>query len=336
MRPRNHRGQCRAALAVLLGACRIGQAVTDEPPAFVLPARPRSPLYFATDRPDPQVTRAGLAGSGGAGRQSEEAGGQSGNAILIFPPGDLYPPYIADPHRVGFGMAWLDFAKSDIATSGLKRVALKAGARIGLVRVHPRKRPEGGWQFSLEGGYNAQFDAEYSLDAIGWDGNYGALITGCPAPGLAVKLGMLHDSAHVGDEYAERTGRRRLGYTRHEFVAAVSRVLAEHGRMYAEGGWGYRLSNAELMDPGRAQIGLEFEIPRCFSNGRFGWYAAVDLSAMEEQDWRLDTSLQIGLVVHSHSRTWRVGLERCDGRPTLGEFFQDDETYTAVGLWWDL
>jgi hypothetical protein len=35
-------------------------------------------------------------------------------------------------------------------------------------------------------------------------------------------------------------------------------------------------------------------------------------------------------------RTWRLGVELYDGRPNLGEFFQDSEAHVALGVWLDL
>ena len=61
--------------------------------------------------------------------------------------------------------------------------------------------------------------------------------------------GTKHDSAHVGDEHSERTGRQRIGYTREELVAGVSWRPARKWRIYAEGGFGYGLD--DFQDPGR-------------------------------------------------------------------------------------
>lgn len=261
---------------------------------------------------------------------------RSGHTLLIFPQGALYPQYIADPHRAGFSIQYLSFSKTSIAESGASRAGLKAGGRFGLVRIHPPGQVNHGWQLSIEGGFDAQFDLDHSYDNIGWDGNYGLLLTAVPGRGLALKFGMLHISSHVGDEYAERTGRQRIGYTRHELVTGISWAMDERWRIYAEGGWGYSLSNRELQKPGRMQLGLEFEAAKGLWKQCLGWYAALDTSAMEELNWHIDTSLQLGLVLHSGDRAWRLGIERYDGRSTIGEFFQDDESYIALSLWLDV
>ena len=254
----------------------------------------------------------------------------------LFPVADLYPPYAADPHRAGFGVQWLNFTDTAIPDSGDSRVALRAGGRFGIVRMHPPGEEERGWQISLEGGFNAQFDADHQLDNIGWDGRYGLVTTSAPSGQWAFKFGVLHDSAHLGDEYMERTGRERLGYTRHELAAAASWFPDKRFRAYLEAGWGYDLSNKQLQEPGRIQSGLEYESPPWPGKGRISWYGAADFSAMEERNWRMDRSLQAGLVTHAGNRTWRFGIEWYNGRPPLGELFQFTEEYVSLGLWVDI
>jgi len=259
----------------------------------------------------------------------------SGKTLLLFPTGALYPRYIADPHRVGFGIQMAFFSRTGIAESGDSRVVLRLGGSFGIVRVHPPGQPDRGWQLNVEGGFDGQFDADFSLDNIGWDGNYAITVTSAGDSDIAVKFGMLHTSSHVGDEYNERIIGGRP-YTRHELLAAMSWAVNERWRTYIEGGWGYDLRNEELMEPGRMQVGVEFEDAESLWQGRMGWYTALDVSAMEERDWRMDTSLQAGVVFRSRDRKWRFGIERYDGRPPIGEFFQDTETYTALGVWMDI
>lgn len=254
----------------------------------------------------------------------------------LFPASNLYPAYAADPQKMGFGVQWLNFTDTSIPDSGSRRVALRAGGSFGVASMHPAGEEDRGWQISLEGGFNAQFDAVHSLDNIGWDGRYGLVVSSAQSDQWAFKFGVLHDSAHVGDEYAERTGRKRLGYTRHELAAGASWFPKKLMRTYFEAGWGYELSNKELQEPGRIQFGLEYELPLWPGKNQIGWYGAADFSAMEERDWRLDRSLQAGLVTHRGGRTWRFGIEWYNGRPPLGEFFQYTEEYVSLGLWIDI
>ena len=256
--------------------------------------------------------------------------------MTFFPPGDLYPQYAADPHRVGFGVQWLSFTDAQIPDSGDSRVAIRAGGRFGIVRAHPSGKEDSGWQVSLEGGFNAQFDADRSLDNIGWDGRYGLVVTTAQSREWAFKFAVIHDSSHVGDEYMERAGRKRIGYTRHELAAGANWLPDIRLRTYLEAAWGYELSNEQLQEPGRVQLGLEYGSIPLPGTGRIGWYGAADLSAMEERDWRVDRSLQVGLVTHAGGRTWRFGIEWYHGRPPLGEFFAYTEEYVSLGVWVDL
>ena len=57
---------------------------------------------------------------------------------------------------------------------------------------------------------------------------------------------------------------------------------------------------------------------------------------MQERLWRLDSTLQGGLVTRSNGRTMRLFLEVHDGRPTMGEFYKFSETVISIGLKIDL
>lgn len=253
----------------------------------------------------------------------------------IFPAAEPYPAYVADPRRPEFSVAILGFPEPRVAESGSWRFGLKFGGRFGLLRLEPRARPERGWQLDIEAGFTGQFDIEHSLDNLGWDGLYGLLLSTELADGVSVQLGTKHVSSHVGDEYAERTGRRRLGYTREELTAGAAWAIHDRWRSYAEVGWGISPQEEIGQEPGRLQLGLVYEAEGSLALGKRGWYAAADLGAMEERDWRLDVSLQVGFLIPSGDRLWRVGLALRDGSVPIGEFFRDDETYVALGLWLD-
>lgn len=191
----------------------------------------------------------------------------------------------------------------------------------------------GRWQFDIEPGFVGQFDIDHSLDNVGWDGIYNFLFSSALRDDLHVQIGTKHVSSHVGDEYAERTGRRRIGYTRDELAAGAVWSVTSRWRTYAEAGWGFAPKEEIGQKPGRLQFGLEHEAPGSIGQGRLGWYAALDLQALEERDWQADPSLQIGLLIPAGGRRWRVGLGVHDGTVPLGELYRVDETYVALGLW---
>ncbi len=264
------------------------------------------------------------------------AASEETTGVSLFPDGTLFPTYIADPHRTGFGLEVLGAADRSIPQSSGTRFRLSLGGRFGLLALHPDWLE--GWrsQLVLEAGFTGQFDIESSLDNIGWDGVYGLQVEARRADGLAVKIGTRHVSSHVGDEYAERTGRRRIGYTREEILAAVSWRPRAKLRAYAEAGWAYGTGNDTLQEEGRAQVGLEYTSSPSPEPQRWTWYAAVDASATEEREWKLNPSLHLGFAFRTGERDWRVGIGYSDGRVPIGEFFFRDEAYLVLGLWLDV
>lgn len=257
-----------------------------------------------------------------------------------LPEGVLYPPYLAEIRRPGLGAGVIGVAEAGADDSGDLRFGLKLGGRFGLLRVAPRASDRL-WQLSLEAGFYGQFDIDHSLDNLGWDGLYGLTVTtaGKDGRGAAVKLAVNHISSHVGDEYAERTGRLRIGYTREEVAVGVSwrPMPSARWRSYAEGAWAHVTRNEELQDPGRLEAGIEYDAPGVLGRtGRWGTYAALDLNAWQERDWRPSVGAAAGFRAAAGDRTWRLGVAVYDGQVPLGEFFQVDERYVILGAWMDL
>lgn len=259
----------------------------------------------------------------------------SGRTLWLFPTGDVYPVYIADPHKAESAAMVHFYTRATIFESSDARAGLKGGGRFGLMRLDPAAPGGRSWQLSLDAGLDAQFDSKQKLDNIGWDGNYGFTLTTASGGPLSFKLAVLHLSAHVGDEYAERTGRTRIDYTREELAFGLGWRLTRGWRAYAEGGYGYYLLTEE-QQPWRVQGGLEYVTRHTLLGGRFAWYAAVDFQSFEERDWRLDTAIQTGLTTKAGGRRVRIGVQYDDGRAPMGEFFQNTEAWITLAIWIDL
>jgi hypothetical protein len=227
------------------------------------------------------------------------------------------------------------YSRTGIPDSSDARTGLSAGGRLGFFRLDPARPGGRSWQLSLDAGLNAQFDSYNKLDNIGWDGKYGLTLTTATGGPLSFRLAIFHDSAHVGDEYAERAGRLRIDYTRQEVAFGAAVRLGEGWRAYGEGGYGYDLLTEE-QQPWRAQGGVEYTTRRFILGGRFAWYAAVDFQGWEQRDWRLDTTVQTGITTTAGGHRWRIGVQWNDGAPPMGEFFQDTEAWLSVGFWVDL
>jgi hypothetical protein len=252
---------------------------------------------------------------------------------VLFPDRGPFPQYLADPLRPQGALMLVQALSSDIPESGHGRFLLRLGGTFPIVRRQPPGG--GGWQLDFEGGFFGVFDRDHSLDNVGWDGLYGLHLSWRTRSGLALKVGTRHDSAHVGDEYAERTGRRRIGYTREELVVAASRP-AGGWELYAEAG--YVVDLRPTQEPLRLQVGAQRVGPRRLFGGRSSPYAAGNATFYEERGWRPTTTLQAGLVFptgRGRSR-YRIAAELTHGPSVLGEFRGRDETFLAVGWYFDL
>ena len=254
---------------------------------------------------------------------------------MLTPPSIFYPVYIADPVRPQSAIKLLYFPSSEIPEVGPGRLSLHLGGRFGLVRWHPVDEPDRGLQLDFEGGFLAQFDLQGGLDNIGWDGLFGIYLSWLPERDLGFRIGMSHDSAHIGDEFAESTGRKRINYTREEITAGVSWRFTPRWQVYGDGGYSYTLE--EFQESWRLQAGVQYFGKRNFWNERMTWYAALDLQSFQENEWRVRYTSQLGLILPTGRGTsrYRIAVEAGTGRSVMGEFFFRDETYVGVGWYFD-
>lgn len=254
----------------------------------------------------------------------------SETVLTLFPAGDIYPVYVADPHRPSNAMLFRFYTQKDIPGTTRRRTGLSAGGRFGLIRIDTHGPQQWSWQVSMDAGLDALFDSDYSNGAIGWDGNYGFVVTMKSAGPWSVKVGATHVSSHVGDEYEDRMHRTRIDYTREEIVAGVAWRPSARWRVYGETGRSYQLLNAQQR-PWRAQQGVEYETRLRLWGSRFAWYGAADLQAMQERGWRIDPALEGGIVTRSSGRTYRILIQYANGRPPVTEFFKSSEHSITVG-----
>lgn len=253
--------------------------------------------------------------------------------VVLFPDYQLYPVNLADPRRISFSAKAQYYSHSTIPDTGKRRLDLKMGGRLGLLHKPISNDLQLGWLLSLDVGFHGVFDLEYSQDNIGWDGHYALMLSYRPTARVAYKLGAYHISSHVGDEYAQRTGRQRINYTREEWQAGINLSLVDNWQWYVEAGRGYAQRNKLLQEPWRIQTGLQW-LP--YAAKAQQWYAGLDLAAMEERDWKVDVTVQLGWYIPGNNKRWRIGLEHYDGKAQIGEFFLESERYTSLGIYIDI
>ena len=257
-----------------------------------------------------------------------------GTKVTLFPAGNVFPVYVGDPHRPTNSIQERFYTRTDIPDSMSPRTALSGGGSFGLLRIDSSGPSGRSWQVSLDAGLDALFDSMHKLDAIGWDGNYGLTFETASRGPLALRVALFHISAHLGDEYAIRTGTARFNYTREEFAVGARWRFSDAWGAYAETGVAWTM-RSDQQEPWRVQGGVEWEGGRVMG-GRFAWYGATDLASMQERGWRLDAAVQGGLVARTNGRAYRVYVEYLDGRPTLGEFYKYHEAHVTLGFKMDL
>ena len=251
-----------------------------------------------------------------------------------FPTEHLYPFYLADPYEMNFHMKLQSYSESTIAQTGSSRWDLMLGAP--LIFYEQKEDNDLGWQAVFLAGLRSQINNSNNQDSIAWEGLFGLQAVFRVNRDFAWHLGTKHYSSHVGDEYIERTGRTRIQYTREEWRAGLAWEFKQYFIAYSDIGYAFTLRNKALQERGRIQLGLQYEKPGLFMNGKVGWYTALDISAFEENDWNNNITLQLGFDMPLPERRWRLGLEYYDGRSQYGEFFQEQEEYVSIGLWMDL
>jgi Protein of unknown function (DUF1207) len=259
----------------------------------------------------------------------------SGTSMVLFPTGDVFPVYVADPHRPTNVVQELFIVGGGIPFTEGPLTRLAAGGRFGVLRIAPKAPGGRQWQVSIEAGLDALFDSQHRLDAAGWDGNYGLTVTTASGSRLGLKFALLHISAHLGDEYQDRTGVERINYTREEVALGASWRWSPRWRAYGETGIAYKMGGPSL-ERWRVQAGVEYDTGPGPCGVRFACYAALDANSMQERDWRGDLTAEFGIVARRGDRATRLFFEWRDGRPTVNEFFRESVSTIGLGVKVDL
>jgi len=171
--------------------------------------------------------------------------------VQIFPSGDLYPRYIADPRRPQNGVMIIGLDNSEIKDGGDWRWHLTLGGRFGLLKFFQPKAPDYGFEVSLEAGFLGQFNIPKSWDNNGWDGFYGLMVAYRPNINWAFKIASQHDSSHIGDEYIESTGAKLIHYSREELAVGISWRITPRLQIYTE--FGNNFNKSEHLEAFRIQ-----------------------------------------------------------------------------------
>lgn len=266
-------------------------------------------------------------------KESNNIDGNNYNDVF-FPYTQLYPHYIANPLRPTFGMQNMYFSKNEIVNTSERRYNLKLGGHLGIYRNQPEKTNRG-WQVTFNAGFQGQFDPASSQENVGWNGIIALSLEIRNSEAFAHNFAVHHTSSHVGDEIIERTGIKRINYTREEIRYGLMWFMSPHWQSYIEIGKAYHLGNSTLQRQWRHELGFQYENKKYWMP-KLGWYMGADFSSYEENNGDINTSLQLGLVTMANKRNYRLGFEFNDAHSSLGEFFQSKEKYISFGFWIDI
>jgi hypothetical protein len=215
-------------------------------------------------------------------------------------------------------------------TSGNVDTAI--GATYGLFRMTTTERPHEGMQLDL---FAVVFSRWAELrDAVGVDYRFGLPLSFAYGPWSA-RISYEHTSTHVGDELAERTGRKHQSSRRDEIVLGLAYTFWDHVRVYGQAGY----------------AGLGFAVPSGSSKrDRYNWglewigqetswwlkgqpFAAFDMDLRGDQNYTANTTAQVGWrwTAAQDRPAIRLALEYYDGRSPYGQFHLDRESWFGVG-----
>jgi hypothetical protein len=148
----------------------------------------------------------------------------------------------------------------------------------------------------------------------------------------------LHRSSHLGDEFAQTTGARRIEFGGDGVDLALAYQIAAPVRVYGSANW-IPHSNTEqepllfgrdLRDDLVLQFGTD--ITPAAAPGRIGLVAAAHAEVAQRTNWRTSVSGIAGLTVRSERRSGRLVLRYHTGPSRMGEFFLTTERTFGLEL----
>lgn len=224
------------------------------------------------------------------------------------------------------------------AQRGDSRFGNEAEAEVALGENFPVLALRGGAR-PITLGFGSQVYARFSLT----DGR-DALISNDWVVGLnatahldrwAFTVETYHESSHLGDEYEDRFGAKRLDWTREVVAGWASYSI---GPWRATGSASYALRDElKLRRPGAA-FGLDYRPPQRPRGGAVRPVGGLYLDANAATSWRVSSSLKAGIALRAAPGGREIGLALIahDGLSTQRQFFRKDSRYLGLEIRFDL
>ncbi len=151
----------------------------------------------------------------------------------------------------------------------------------------------------------------------------------------AFTLETYHESSHLGDEYEDRTGAKRIDWTREVLAAWAS---------YASGPWrimgsaSYTLRDELRLERSGGSLGLDFRPPSRTGRGPIRPVGGVYFDATAATSWRVSGSFKAGVVLQASPGGREIGFAVIahDGLSTQRQFFREESRYLGLEVRFDL
>ena len=251
---------------------------------------------------------------------------------LLPPAAPAFELPVAAPRATGFAGRIIMVQRGESSFGNGTEADVMLGENLPLLMIGSLEHP---WIIDFNVGTQARFslsDPTSSLISNDW-------VVGFDVSGrigdtdLAVQL--FHESSHLGDEYAERFGVRRLDWTREVAMAWVG-VRAGQARVRAAVG-------SVLID----QLGLERPLAAFAIDyrGRDGFVgrtparliAGIYTEGAAATGWRLSTTFRLGVDLGAVAgNRLAIGLVAHDGLSTQRQFYREESRYVGGEIRFDL
>jgi hypothetical protein len=215
-------------------------------------------------------------------------------------------------------------------------------ATVGIGGIFPLVRlaewEGGGAVLSLDGRVFGRFRVEHpTRDDMGQDWYVGGAVEAARHR-WSGRLAVIHRSSHLGDEFVEATGARRIEFGSEQLDVLAAYEAPGAVRLYGGGAWIFRsylrwddrLEAMGIHDRALVQLGADGEW-QPWADPRFHVLAGAEYYTAERSGWRPALSAVAGIGVRE-TRSLQLKVRAFSGPSHMGQFFLTDERYMSVEL----
>jgi hypothetical protein len=248
-----------------------------------------------------------------------------------FPHGLLFDPLHADPRWPHFSVTYRRFLDNTQFKNG---AAANVGGTVSVYRGAPSAR--GQWEIGFQAGLFSLFDLSSSSgsnDLINNDYTL-ALFYAYRRGQWSTLLRLNHQSSHIGDEFLENSGTKRVEVNYDRIDLKLSYDAWNWLRIYGGGGILLRQSPDGLGN-GTVQFGAELTSPSTYWHGRLRPVAYADVQLFGRTDWSVGNSVMAGVQFENlrlDGRAIQLLIEYYGGPFPDGQFFTQKTQWLGVGL----